>query len=133
MSFLAKKGNKYIIQMIKYALGVGDVERALQRWMDEFTRARMSWGFSLFNTHLLHMGLVVIKCFPLEGLATHANIFHSQCPWATLKCFYYHILVWDFFLFFFFLNNLSQKSSEFSDNAANKMQHFIQHRLLRDS
>lgn len=42
MSFLAKKGNKYIIQMIKYALGVGDVERALQRWMDEFTRARMS-------------------------------------------------------------------------------------------
>lgn len=80
MSFLAKKGNKYIIQMIKYTLGVGDVERALQRWMDEFIHARMNCGFSLFNTHLLHMGLVVIKCFPLEGLAMLANVFHSRCP-----------------------------------------------------
>lgn len=130
-----EEGNKYVIQMIKYALGIGDVEKALQRWIDGWihacTHARMKWRLLLFNTYVLHMGLVVIKYFPLEDLATYANILHSQCPWATLHCFYYHVL-WDSFRCFF-LNNLNQKCSEFSDNWPIKIYCFIQLKFCVDS
>lgn len=43
----------------------------------------------------------------------------------------YHTLVCDFFVCIF-LNNLSQKSSEFSNNRVCKMNHFIQFRFFLD-
>lgn len=54
----------------------------------------MNQDLSLFNTYILHMGSVVIKYFPLEDLETHANIFHSQCPYENLHWFYYHVVLY---------------------------------------
>lgn len=63
--------------------------------LDKFIHAHMPEGTKVFHylIPILHMGSVVIKYFPLENLETHANIFHSQCPYGNLLWFYYHVLL----------------------------------------
>lgn len=55
------------------------------------------------------MGSVVIKYFPSEDPETHANIFHSQSPYAKLHWFYYHVALWDY-IFWLFLKIVSAKN-----------------------
>lgn len=72
--------------------------------MDKFIHAHMPEWTMVFHylMPVLHMGSVVIKYFLLENLETYANIFHSQCPYANLHWFYYHVLFWDYIFWLFF-------------------------------
>lgn len=78
--------------------------------MDKFIHAHIQeWtkGFH-YLIPVLHMGSVVIKYFPLQDLETHANTFHSSCPYANLHWFYYHVVLWDY-IFWLFLKSSEPK------------------------